>query len=305
MSTFSIGKAAFSGFELIAKKPVLLVSLTLAYGLINYLPVLGFLASGASVPAFTGENGPEAAEALIEQFSSPGAIALGLLWALSQLALVFVLQTAIYRAVIEPRNVGFGYLRLGMDELRQFLLTLLVILLFLPFVVTVTLLGGAGAGLASLAPEGTSGPLAALAILVVVVLAFWVLVRLCLAAPMTFAEKKVRLFESFRVTKGRFWKLVGVFVMLILLALALFIAMAVLFGLLLAILGAGFMVTGGSFDWESLGSVLQPDLTSLASFATPLTLVTVVADSLMNALLMIVFGAPLAYVYKSLTEKPE
>lgn len=305
MSTFSIGKAAFSGFELIAKKPVLLVSVTLAYGLLNYLPVLGFLASGGSVPSFSGPGGSEAVEALIEQFSSPGAIALGILWGLSQLALVFVLQTAIYRAVIEPRNVGLGYLRLGMDELRQFVLTLLVILLFLPLILLVAFVGGAGAGLASLAPEGASGPLAAVAIAVAVVLAVWIVVRLCLAAPMTFAEKKIRLFESFRVTKGRFWKLVGLFLMLILLALALFIAIAVVFGLLLAVLGVGFMAAGGSFDWESLGSVLQPDLTSLASFATPLTLVTVVVDSLSNALLLIVFGAPLAYVYKTLTDKPE
>lgn len=303
MATFSIGKTATSGFALLAARPVLPLSIALAYGLLNYGPLLAFLALGGSVPSFAGGDGDQqaAVRAVLDQFASPQAIVLGLLWGLSQLALVFVLQTAIYRAVFEPKRSAFGYLRLGGDEVRQLLLTLLVVLLVLPFFVVAILIGVFGAGFAAFAPAEAVRPLQFAAGLLATGGVLWVAVRLSLAAPMTYAEKEVRLFESFRVTEGRFWKLLGLLVVLVAIAALLSLGLAMLLGLIVGVLGLGMLAGGGAFDWADLGKAIEPDLSSLQAFLTPFTLAAAVLDSLTNAIVLIVFGAPLAVAYKALT----
>lgn len=305
MTTFSIGQTAASGFSLIARKPVLLLSIALAYGVLNYGPILAFLASGGSVPSFVGARGDEdaAIQAVLEQFDSPLSIGLGVLWVLSQLALVFVLQTAIYRAVLDPKDSAFGYLRLGADEFRQFLLTLLVILLFLPLVLVFVLMGGIGAGLASFAPAEAVPALQFVAVLLAVVACIWFAVRLSLAAAMTYAERKVRLFESFRVTKGRFWKLLGLIATLVVIAILLSLGFAMVLGLVMGLFGLGMLAGSGEFDWSAIGRMAQPDLSSLQAFLAPFTLIAAILDSLVNAVVLIVFGAPFAVAYKALTER--
>jgi hypothetical protein len=117
-----------------------------------------------------------------------------------------MLNAAAYRAVLKPEQKSWGYLRIGGDELRMFVVALVLGLLFmvLYFIVVFT-------GVAVVAAAGRSPT----AIAVFAVLAFclfaFLAIKLSLAFVMTFAEKKIRIFESWSLTDGHFLGLLAMY----------------------------------------------------------------------------------------------
>lgn len=47
----------------------------------------------------------------------------------------------------------------------------------------------------------------------VFVFLIWLAVRLSLASPLTFDTRRVRVFGSFALTRGRFWSLLGAYLL--------------------------------------------------------------------------------------------
>lgn len=213
---FSATNAAFEGFRLAGRHPLLMLFWAVAYTLaIVVLVAMMFLivAPPGVWPALLAGN-PDGIEA--DAFSPLRfAVVFPLAFAGILLTTAMV-NTAVYRAILRPRERGLGYLAIGGDEGRQILLTLLIML--------VSILGGLGllalsVTAVALTPEpfrvlvGVGAGITAFALLI------WLSTRLSLAAVQTFIERRVTLFGSWRLTRGRFWPLLGMWLLAIALTL--------------------------------------------------------------------------------------
>ena len=120
-----------------------------------------------------------------------------------------VTAVATFRAVLRPGERRWFYLRLGADEARLGVLTLVAFLVALAF-------GGAPAYLVFVlaspimsAVPALTRDIATVGALVTVWLDVWLGVRLSLIAVETFSERRFHLTSYWPVTGGRFWYLLG------------------------------------------------------------------------------------------------
>ncbi len=171
---------------------------------------------------------------------------------LSPLGLVFlsVLSAAVYRAVLRPDDKAGFFMRFGPDEWRQILLRLVMSLLAVFVVVLVMLavflllaIGWAASGMPrDFSHSGAWILWFLIAGLVIVAIAVVLAVRFSLASVMTFAEGRLRLFESWDLTRGSFWPLLGAYF----LASILSMIAAMASGVATVIVGAiAFFASGG------------------------------------------------------------
>ena len=139
-------------------------------------------------------------------------------------AVQWVILAALYRMILRPGgDPGLYYLRFSRDEGRLFGLWLTVLAL---------LFGLMMAGFLVLRWLQTiSGAAFGVGTLVFLALLVWLWIRTSLAGPANFATGRFGLAESWRLTKGRFWPLLGMVVLslclLVLIAIVIFIVTAV------------------------------------------------------------------------------
>jgi hypothetical protein len=127
-------------------------------------------------------------------------------------ALMTVVTCAAYRAVLEPDDSAFLYLRLGKREGGVFLA------LFAQVLIIVAVLRLTGAPLEILVgmagrlhtPDAAISALRVLWLCLQLGLTLWLAARLSLSGPMTFAEQHFRLLEAWQLTRGQVWRLLGV-----------------------------------------------------------------------------------------------
>jgi hypothetical protein len=141
---------------------------------------------------------------------------------------------------------------------------------------------------------GGSGVAVALAILLPVAICGFVYVgvRFSLATPMTFATGRINLFGSWTMTRGRFWPLLGTYVLALALSLVVGALTFVIAALIVGIIGGGF---GG------IAAMMQADISSVASVLTPAQLVYLAITSIGAALGAPITMCPPAAIYRSLT----
>jgi hypothetical protein len=195
-----------------------------------------------------------------------------------------IIQTAVMRAILEPSDNRFAYLRLGKAELRVIAVNLLVGLALgavsmLGFGLVGVLFGFAMAGYPILVVFAT------LLALTVITALVWGSVKLCLAVPMTFTERRVVFAKSFAATKGHFWPLLG----MVLLALVMSVVVSFLGSIITTPLT---MLTGGL-------TVLQESAAISGAMISAL-FVWVVVSAVLTAAQMLIMYAPLAAAWKSL-----
>jgi len=161
------------------------------------------------------------------------------------IALFFLVfgMTAIasFRAVLNPEQKRFFFLRLGRDELRVASISVMAFSL-------VAIFGGmpAGALIALASPIMAAAPALAkqigvLGAVVTVCLEIWLCVRLSLIAVETFAEHRFHLSAYWPLARGRFWYLMlcycVIFLILFVIMIVYFTTNELLFGLALNIAG--------------------------------------------------------------------
>jgi len=292
MATFSPTDAALEGFRMTREKPRVLLAWSVANLIISVIMALALIAMfGPMLAELEAVNAssddPAQALAMFEKLAPLYALVLP-----AGLIVIAVWSSAVYRAVLRPSDNRFWYLRLGGDELRLALLMLIYVVLAIGFTFVLTLV----AGLLSAGAFAIGGPVGALISAIIgligIGLFIWVAVRLSLSGPATFAERHIRVFESWILTRGVFWPLLGAYV----LSLALVIVVMLLALVIYAAIAA--VTLGG--DLSQIGKVFQPDTSTLTSYFTPAMLIYLVFGAFLGALQNAVIYAPPAVAYREL-----
>ena len=298
---FSATMAALEGFRLTRRQPAA-VAVWAVLMLVFNLAAIGLLIMIAG-PAMT-----EMSQLSADQSADPermlalmGPMA-GAYGALIPLSLVFIamVTTAVYRASSSEKGDTFGFLRLGIAEFRQVVVSLVVGLMALVALFVIVLVLGMIMGMIGVAMGG-SGTGAAVAMVLIVILLYFVMlagwlgfyVKFSFAGPMTFVEKRIRIFESWKATSGRFWPLMGCYLF------------AGVLGVVVALLGlvigmAAVIGVGGD-----VAEVFQTDMTSMATYFTPGMLAYVVISSIFNALTYAIFLSPAMAAYLQIHGRAE
>ena len=305
MATFSVTEAATAGFGVIGRKPLAVVGWALALAIGMIIPaILGFLALGPQVQqmmqmAMTQKEGapdPEFMRQMLQAQS--GMTAANLLFWLWSTFLKAVFCAAVFRAVLTPKASSWAYLRLGSREMWLTLLLLVeqVLIMIVAFVVALVIAvlaavaGVSGGENGAMAAVTTAFAGAAVAIAVLV----WLALRLSMAAPMTFADNQFRLFESWALTKGQGWRLLGVALLVVV-----FVIGAVLLGTVFAA-GGSLAALHGEAGFEAF--MARPPLTILRD-VWPWVAVIGVIGALFSAVVQAIFYAPWAAVHRALTSE--
>lgn len=297
---FSGSDAAFEGFRLVRRNPMALVAWALLYAVVSLASL--FAMSTAIGPitewaermdALENQSPSATPEQVLEAFQGIGQVMLSLAWLIPvSLIVTAMLMAAVARAVLNPRAAGFGYLRLGMDELRVFVVTLVLGILMVCAWIAVAVAVGALSGIAGATGAEWMWLFVVLAGLAGVAGIIWLAVRLSLAVPITVAENRFAFFDSFGVTRGRFWSLLGMAVI----AFVMVLVISMLSWVITLPLG---MMAGG--DAWSLGSGGDAEAVAAALDVTnPWIIASALAEAVVYALTVGVMYAPFAAAYRDL-----
>lgn len=135
-----------------------------------------------------------------------------LLIGLGGLVVYAILYTAALRAVLRPTEGGPGWLAIGMDEVRQFLLILLFVVIFS--------VGSAVLGAIIIGMTGTGSVLPILLTIAGFLVIFALGVKASLTFPLTLKRKAFAIADGWRLTKGHFWTLFTAFFIIFLIVTA-------------------------------------------------------------------------------------
>lgn len=281
---FSATEAALEGFRLTRRHPAAVAVWAVLMLVFNVgVAVLMVVMAGPQLMVMSqmDQTNPEAMapqELLAMMGPVMGVYAILIV---ASLIVMSVLTAAVYRAAGSEGGDRAGFLRFGADEFRQMAVGLIVGLLGFVGLIVLTVVISIPVGLAA-----TTGNMAAIfvamlllyAVMAVGGLAFYT--KFSFAGPMTFASKRIRIFESWKATSGRFWPLAGCYLM------------ATLLGLLVAFLGwvisiGGLMALGGTFE-----QAMTPDMASLAVFLTPGRAAYLAVNAVFSALSYTIFLSP-------------
>lgn len=289
--SFSATEAAFEGFRVVRRKP-----LTVVFWALAYIAMMGsiFALAGGSLASLMAEM------ERIQASGSPAPEEVMAMWGgfLPLFALVMpvgllfgaVMNAAVVRSVVRPEQSAFGYLRIGMDEVRVLAVTIVLAILYFVFMFAVMTGMGLLIGLTSNAGIPALWILVVLAGLGAVVLLVWLAARFSLAVPITVAESRIAIFDSFAMTRKHVWPIIGMAI------IAWIMSMVVgLLGGLVAL--PATMILGASGDLASMGgqSTMQ-----IIQAAWPLVVGWIVIQSVLSALQLAVVYAPYSAAYRDL-----
>jgi len=340
MASISVVDAAFTGLRVVRRNPGAVIAWAILHligmALFTWLMVVKFHDIAIKIqatPQLQGHTDPGTAQARFQQMMPIFHQILPLYAYMIPIALVMlsIFICAMNRAVLRPRDSGLGYLRLGLDEIRQFVL--LIALIVVQFVVEILLVvAGIAAFFLARTVMHAAAPSANAHIPIVIGVAVSVAgliayeVKMSLASAQTFATRQINVFGTWGLTGGQFWPIVATYF----LAIILYIVAAIIVGVILAVVG---MATAGMGGVGHMGAVHMasfhmstfhmggghtvtmnhdvppgvflpngmPDWHALAAFLTPAVVIQLVVNSLLTAILLPILLTPPAAIYKALT----
>jgi hypothetical protein len=291
MASFSPTDVAFEGFRLTRERPRAVIAWALCYLVFTFgLALIAELTLGpqwqtliANFRAVT--NDPAAVEAASQKLTP---------FVFGGLPLYFAFQAvftcAVYRAVLRPQDARAGDLRLGWDEARMFALNLILSLLWGAVIFGVLMVTALAAETASTTAPSGMVLIGDVTTVLMISLGVTVLVRLSLAGPITFAERRLRVFDSWQLTRGSFWRLFLAYLMAFLLG---FVVLLLMLLLISAIASAALEVSGIPMTALSEGSA-NPAIVAAAFVSQAATAVIFIC-------FMVVWKAAPAQAYKDIT----
>ncbi|HEY9234683.1 MULTISPECIES: hypothetical protein [Phenylobacterium] len=290
MNAFSATDAAFEGFRLTRERPrIVLVWAALCF-FVSICSAVYLTTVGREASALL-EAGPA-------ETPDPAALGemIGVLFPMMIVGLLLqcVMAAAVYRVTLRPEDHGFSYLKLGMDEIRLALLTFVYFLLAMVALFGAVLIAGIIAAIVmGVAGQGAGTMMAVVIEFFILGVLFFVAVRLSLAPAITFAEHRLSIFDSWKLTKGQFWKLTGAYA----LAICGIVAMSLL--VLVIFVAAVAIAKGG--DIQAAGRMFNPDNSSLQAYFSVTMILYLLVSAWLSALYYAVMIAPAAVAYRGLS----
>lgn len=294
--TFSATDAAFEGFRVVRRKPTVLLWWTGAY--LAFIAVVVLVGLGPLISminaaeALETSTDPSAMNPLLAAWGSFMLIAFpaGLLFGA-------MLNAAVVRSVLAPSRSAFGYLRLGGDELRVLAVTLVLAVMAMAVFGLLGLLVGVVGGVAA-ATIGEGGWVVAVLLGVGMIgVGAWLAARFSLAVPITVAEKKIAILDSWHVTKGRALPIVGMAI----LAFIMTIVVSFLFSIVLFPVTLAMGMSGG---WQELAAMEGAGMAEIFAAMGPFLAVTIVFQAIGAALQLAVAYAPFSAAYRDIKGVP-
>lgn len=306
MKRFSIGASIGDGFGLIGRRPFAVF----AWGFLMVAPVFGALALmfPAMVEIFANMPDPDAGYADESAFSE-GMVAqmmqfqmASLLANLGQYLAMAVVYTAIFRAVLRPRETSFFSLRIGMDELRVAVAGLAIgIGIYIVMIFAVLLCVALGFGLWG---QGEAVALWAVGIagLVMFLAMLWGLARLSLIAPASVLYRDFAFAQGWKLAAGKSWPLLG---MLLLVYLMFFVIYIVV--IIVVVVGAGgiFAATGSAWETGAYDANPFQGMSGWMAVNWPWVVVGGLVMSMIYGVFMTLMIAPFASACRQLAESSE
>lgn len=262
MARFSIGTAIGAGFGLIRRRPlaifvwgiVMIAPIVILYGLVAPTMIAAFstIPEGADPEAFKSALiGP------ILQFQAVSALV-----QLVQLLGIVVVYTAIFRAVIRPKETRWFSMRLGMDEVRVAVVGLAIAVGLYASLIVILLLGfGIGFGAYSAGGERAAIGTAIVLGLAFLIAIFWASARVSLIAPMSVLDRDFAFARGWKLGRGQAWPLVGMMVLLWLIMMAIYMVVAAIglaiFAAIATMNGLADMAASGAFETDASGAITQ------------------------------------------------
>jgi hypothetical protein len=290
---------AFAGFDIIKKNPLAVLLWGVAamvFGLLS--SVLMIAIAGPAIMALQAQGETPTADPS-QVFGQLGALApVWLIMIIIGLLSGAIIQCAVFRSQLRPGDGGFGFMKLGGDEVRQVIVTILYFLAFMVFYVLFAVVFGILAAM-----TGFLGEARGIGIFVIVIAGFatflYIISRWSLVLVQSYDERKINIFGSLKLTKGAGWTLFFGYLLLgIVLIIAVIIIYAILFG---ATMGAS-LGSGGDLV-SSLQKMTQPDMSSLpALFTVSFIIQTLVSGLLSGVVYALMYGASVS-AYQTLTAK--
>ena len=290
---FSATDAAFEGFRVVRRRPMALIFWSLFYAAIM---VAAFAIMGPNLIGLvsaTEQLEKSGTAPTLEDFA-PLFQMMGVMFAvLLPLSLIAsaMIYAAISRSVLRPAESAFGYLRLGMDEFRVLVVSVVLFLVFMALTILMSGIIGAVIGMTVAAEMPALWLLVVLLVLAAIAVSIWLSVRLSLAIPITMAEKRIAIFDSFAMTRGRFWPLLGMAVLAGVLSMVVGLLGSMVAMPLQMVTGGGMMGLEG-LEGENLQVILQA--------AWPAIAVWILINAVMSALQVAVVYAPFSAAYRDM-----
>lgn len=265
MRSFSATEAAFAGYRLIGKNPMLVVMWSLV-SFVFLLAIVGMFAALAGGPIMSLVRLEQGATPSTEQVASLFLTMLPAILLALPLLLIFngVMVAGVNRAILRPTEGGFFFLKLGGDELRLAVVLLVqglaafgvnFVASMFQGIVTVGSIAATGGDF----ENASSSPIGLLLQLVTWCVLIFLNIKFCLALPQSFDKRSIDIFGTWSLTNGRFWPILGAYLLCGLLAVILILVVV-------GILIGGAVAFGVSLG---LGAAAQtpPDMTAIIPFA--------------------------------------
>jgi len=259
MADFSPADVAFTGLRVVRRRPkavaVWVAILFAAFVLTGVLIAATVGAQFAALQQNLGQK-PDPAQVMAVMQRAAPIYTLGLVLSL-------VLYPAAYaaanRVVLRPEESRNAYLRLGGEELNQFVLMLILWAAGMAVYFAAALAGGAVVVAVYFAARQAL-PIVSIALVIAAIGgSVYALVRLSLVSAVTFDTGRLAIREAWELTRGRFWPLFWTYVLVWLLML------------IVVLIGAFFAFTGllvAAFSGGDAAQVLA-SLRSSEAFAQP------------------------------------
>lgn len=298
MKTFSATDAAISGFGLVREHPKAVgvwVLISTVVSVVVALVTVGLF--GPQLEAFTELSQANGQSDPAQTLAMMGSLVPTMLFSMTySIAFYSVLMAAIYRAVLRPADSRQAYLRFGADELRQAGVSILMVLLFFAGYLGIVLVLALAIGIVSALSPLAGGLVALLLVPVGLGALVYFAVRLSLANVLTFAKGKIDIFGSMALTEGRFWPMLGAYLVATILAVVVYL----LLFLIVTLLGGAL----SGFNMDTLGALMQSQSTSLESLMTPTGVLSLAVGGLIAVLTSVTIYTPSAMIYREIGADP-
>ena len=214
---------------------VLAVGTGILFAVLNWQAFVDYLNWAASMSAATAQapDTPPSFETMMPPASVMSLMPAYLLFTLAYYILLAAYEAACLRWMIRGETAGVFGLSLGADTWRvYFTYWIWFLLLILFYFICMITVGGAIVSMVAMGQAGAeptaSAALIPLVLGVVILLALiYFSVRLAPAAAASIARRRFAFFDAWKVSKGRFWALLGAFLLLFIMYLVLCVAVGV------------------------------------------------------------------------------